>query len=168
MLALAEFYCVGVMEPERSFVGGRVGYKSLETKAVRVCFSKTGPLAMDGLVELPSKSTIAITLKGLAATGHKEGNASAGIMTNDDLFDLLCSVLFDTPPESKVLRALADGRAHSVQELLSATGYKREDTKAFRNPINKLKKSEYLEQFKSDEGVKMYRLTDKAFPAGRP
>jgi hypothetical protein len=156
---------MGITQPLRVEVAKQAGFQSIETKTVRVCFQKNGPLAMTGKVELPSTDTITITRIGLTSIGHDFERAAN--RTNDEMLDFM-TCLFSSPSEHKVLHALSDGTTFTVTQLLAATNYQREDTKAFREPISKLKKLGYLEMLKSTAGVKSYRLTDKAFPDGRP
>lgn len=157
------FYEMGITQPLRVEVAKHAGFQSIQTKTVRVCFQKNGPLATSGKVEFPSAETIMITQDGLDSIGHDFDRRRS----NREMLDFIAS-LFSSPSELKVLNALSNGATYSVTELLTATNYQREDTKAFREPISKLKKLGYLEMLKNDAGVKSYRLTDKAFPDGRP
>jgi hypothetical protein len=158
------FYELGMTEPRRVEVAKKAGFASIETKTVRVCFQKNGPLAARGHVEFPSSDTIVITMAGLQSIGHDFDRRRS----NDEMLDFIAS-LFNKSSHSelRVLDALSDGATYSVTELLTKTNYAREDTKAFREPIRQLKKGGYLEVTGSGGG-KMYRLTDKAFPDGRP
>jgi hypothetical protein len=54
-----------------------------------------------------------------------------------------------------------DGQCHEATELLKVSGYKRTDTKAYREIIGWLKKLQLLE--KIDKG---FRFTDKMFQHG--
>jgi len=71
-------------------------------------------------------------------------------------------------PEEKFrafLGVMKDGSAHSHDELLAATGYKKTDSKGYRNIMKGLKDFKCLEPA---GGRGMFQLTDKAFRFGRP
>ena len=165
LYVLAEFHAVGMTEPSREIVAARAGYKSLQTKAVRGCFQKNGHLASSGKITLPSATTISITSAGLKSVGPI---TDKGKMSNEEFLNLISTTFFNSPfTNVKVLNILSDGATYSVTDLLKKTGYQREDTKAFREPISLFKKLGYLEMSK-EKGIKMYRLADKAFLHGRP
>ena len=159
--SLAELHSLNISEPTKKLACKQAGYGSVESKAIRGCFQKNGQLSTEGLVEFPTKDTIKITEKGLGHVGHVESK-----MSLEELRERLIEMLFNEN-EAKVVRALYDGEWHSVADLLEATGYNNVETKAVREPIGMLKKNGFLKEEGKGKNNKKYRLTDKAFPAGR-
>jgi len=156
-----------IKEADIAFVAAMAELGSVQTKTVRVCFQQSGRLAKEGLVVFPAKGSIKATNEGLKVFGP-EVEANLMLLTPQQMFDNFISALFAKKPvQKKVVYALSDGGWHSEQSLLDETGYKRNDSKGFREPISTLKKMGYIET-KKEGGTKMYRLTDKAFPIGLP
>jgi len=157
--SVAEWHSVGVTEPTRLIAASRAGYKNVDTKSIRSCFSKKFRLFLEGLIDLPTKDTIKITEKGLAQVGPVDVPS----MTAEEIFNQYVLPTYTDATEARIVGALKDGRMYGMADLLEATGYKNKDSKPFRSARNNLKKRGDVE-ISGDE----HRLADRLFPVGRP
>jgi hypothetical protein len=139
------------------------GYARTDSKGYRVPLKKlTKELGYvnkkDGGLEL--------TDDGLRVMESKHGSKKP--ITNEENHEKLKAKLSAVAkaPERAVHAfwdLLIDGGLHTVQELLTATEYKRTDSAGFKNIMKACKQFDLC---KKENGA--YSFTDKVFPFGRP
>lgn len=71
---------------------------------------------------------------------------------------------FGKPKSYEILQMLSDGSDHNRKETCNALGYKYTTAQAYAQAVSELKTLGFLEA----AGSGMFRLTNKAFPCGRP
>ena len=106
----------------------------------------------------------------LTALGLENAPASSGGGTKretpktNDAFHEQLKEQFESPKAFAILRMLADGRIHERLKFCNDLGYKYQTAQAFAKSLTELKTYGFLEP----AGKGQFRLTDKAFPCGRP
>lgn len=158
--ALKELYELGITAPPRIQVALFSGHKSLKTKSFANALSKLAK--SQGLIEYPDSKTVALTQAGIAKAGSVSPPTS-----NEQVHAKICALLGGT--EVKIFNELVDGACHSREDVATSIGLTSIKTKSFANCLSKMSSLGFLEYVKGDgKGSNGVRLTDIAFPLGRP
>jgi hypothetical protein len=142
------------------------GYSHMKSKGFAKAITK---LTTDGIVQRSPSETgsVQFTKRGVELISPE--CIVPSIHSNSQVQERLLEIIYKkkgTPVDrvKKIWNCLLDGRAHSIPELLTASGYNHTNSKGFANMLSNLKELELTTQ----PGNKMLKLTDLAFPFGRP
>lgn len=155
---MAERYIFGVTEVSKDEVLKFAGY-SFPT--ARRFIDATKALKEKGHVEyLKESKSYRLTEKGLQQVPSAKRETPK---TNED-FHTQLKANFESPKADLILDMLADGLVHDRQTVCNTLGYKYQTAAAFAKSLKELTTLGFLES----AGKGKFKLTDKAFPLGRP
>ena len=155
---MAKRYSFGVIEVSKDEVLKFAGY-SFAT--ARRFIDATKSLQEKGHVEyLRSSKSYRLTEVGLQQVPSVQREKPK---SNSD-FHAQLKEDFESPKADQLLDMLADGRVHDRQTVCIALGYKYQTATAFAKSVKELNTLGFLEA----AGRGKFKLTDKAFPLGRP
>jgi len=143
--------------PSRDTVARFAGYKNKEQAGFKKQLSN---LKKQGYLDLSHKETMRLTEMGSDYVAPHVGDAP---VSNNDFHD--CVLEMVTQPKIRsCFRLLADGQTFSKEVVAEKLGYPNPSTAGFKKMLSTAKKEAFVEYV----GKYDVRLSDKAFPFGRP
>ena len=153
--AIAHFVSLGKDVADRKEVMQVADMKN-ESSFKTMC----GIVKRKGFVEFPDGNTIKLTEAGI----EKVGRAAVEPKGNEEVQAMIMGTIKNKKTRD-MFEILTDGRIHSYPDLANAIGYE-PSAPSFRTYVGGL--SKFSEKSMLPDGTKMIRLTDIAFPSGRP
>lgn len=159
--ALKELLEIGITEPPRKQVALFAGYSNVASKGFANALSKLSKTNL--YIEYPDSKTVRLTAAGTVAAGSVSPPRS-----NAEVQEKIMTLL--KPKEIDIFNLLIDGDAHDRKDIATSANYSNVASKGFANALSKLSTLEILEYPKdpNDSKKKLVRLTQLAFPFGRP
>ena len=155
---MAKRYKFGVTEISKDEVLKFAGY-SFPT--ARRFIDATKSLQEKGHIEyLRESKSYRLTEAGLQQIPNSERENPA----TNDAFHAQLKVDFESPKAGQLLDILADGRVHDRSAVCTKLGYKYQTASAFAKSLKELTSLGLVEA----AGKGKFKLTDRAFPLGRP
>jgi len=154
-------YGIGLVEPPRVQVALFSGYSNVRSAG----FAKAmGHLKKKLLVEYPSSTSYRLTPAGIEAAGCNHASAGNGnnAVTNAAAQNRIKALL--KPKAREIFDALSGGQTRERVAVAMLTGYTNERSAGFAKALSTLSSLQIVEY----PGPKLVRLTDLAFPLGRP
>ena len=124
--------------------------------------AKQALVAKGHVVYLKESKSFRITDEGLNAVPNSVKRLDKP--TSNESFHEQLKDQFEKPKSFELLQLLSDGRTHNRQKTCNTMGYKYTTAQAYAQAVSELKTLGFLEAAGKGE----FRLTDKAFPCGRP
>ena len=159
VVALKELYDLGIKAPPRLQVALFSGYANVKSKGFANALSKL--CKTQGLIEYPDSKSVRLTQAGITKAGSVTPPSS-----NEQVHEKIKNLLKGT--ETKIFDELVDGLSHIREQVAADVGYSNVKSKSFANSLSKMSSLGFLEYVKSDSKKNLIRLTDIAFPLGRP
>lgn len=160
LIALKELFDLGITSPPRLQVALFSGYANVKSKSFANALSKLSKT--QGLIEYPDSKTVRLTQAGIVKAGSVTPPTS-NAQVHEKIKNLLKGA------ETKVFNQLLDGRLHVREQVAADMGFSNVKSKSFANSLSKMSSLGFLEYVKEHGSKKnMVRLTDIAFPLGRP
>lgn len=143
--------------PPRNFVARLADYKSEEQAGFKKQLSN---LKREGYLDLSCKSTMRLTDKGMDFVSAEFADAPV------DAAEFLDRIrdFVTTPKYRQAFDLLADGSTLTRAQLAQKLGYPNANTPGFKKMLSSLKRDAFVEYVGKDS----VRLSDDAFPFGRP
>ena len=157
---LLEFSMLGIHEVSRLHAASFANYKHVKSTGFAAAMKG---LKDSGLIEYPSAKTVRLTDKGKKETPPVQppkDNAEA-LARLQHVVKMTCD---KTGPKFELIcELLSDGKFHSIDSVLKASGYKHVKSTGFANCVSSLSTLGFVER-----GHGTIRLADIAFPYRRP
>ncbi|GKY97908.1 hypothetical protein MPSEU_000748800 [Mayamaea pseudoterrestris] len=160
LAGLADCESLGILVVSRRHALAFTKYQNLNSHGFADAMIE---LKREGMIEYVSGDTVGLTDKGRSATpsvAPPKSNAEV-ISHLQDIVNMVCAA--SGPKTPLIFQLLSDGKEHSTEAVLKATGYKHKNSKGFSEVLATLSDLGFVER--SNGTVK---LADCAFPLGRP
>jgi len=151
----------GIEETPKKFLVQLVGYTHEATKGFAIPFKE---LKDEGIVETSGSKCVRLTEKGIRLAPRDMGPPKTNVDAHKQFLDILRKKVKQMDKLEKLWDILADGEAHATDDLVAALGYQHANSKGFTVPKQEMNKLGLIEKV----GKGAIRLSDKAFPCGRP
>lgn len=155
--SLKELLDVGITSPPKTQIAMFTGYSNVQSLSFKTALKN---LLAAGLIEYPDKETISLTETGAA----KAPTVGTPAITNEQVQERLKRMLKDKAP--LIFDELKDGGSHIRVDVAASVGYSNPQSKGFKDAVKQMIALKMLELPDGDK--KFLRLTDIAFPFGRP
>jgi len=159
LLSLKELLDLGIDAPPRLQVAVFSGYSNIQSKGFVKAMKEL--YKVKGFIEYPDSKTVRLTQAGITNASSVASAAS----TNEQVQQRFKNMLKEKAPE--VFEMLKDGRAHDHEQVAASVGYSCLQSKGFVKALKQMKGLNLIE-YSKDGKKKLVRLTDLAFPFGRP
>lgn len=160
--ATADLRILIALAQKRAFGDDIVDRQEIQTQAAianESSFKVTcGKLRSSGLIDYPCGKTLSITEAGLAKLGPEH---TASIPKTNEEVHAATMELIKNKKSKDIFLFLSDGSTRSKAEIAASIGYD-ENVGSFKTYFGAVTK--YIDKLDN----KMYRLSDKNFPFGRP
>ena len=161
--AMAELQTIfGIEDCSKSFVVSFVGYGHENSKGFSKALSQ---LRAENIVETSTKAgCIRFTEKGRRLIPTDVNPPKDNASMQERLLNALRTKVTAQASLESMWKILSDGKAHRIDDLVVAVGYKHANSKGFSKPKAVLKNFGLLE----DAGPGVIQFTEAVFPFGRP
>jgi predicted transcriptional regulator len=156
--SLKELGDLGITAPPRIQIAMFSGYSNIKSKSFNDAMKELESL---GFIQRPDTDTVCLTQAGAA----QAPSAAAPATNNEQVQERLKKQLKDKAP--LVFDVLTDGRSHVCQDVAALVGYSNVKSAGFQSALKQMLSLGMIDHPK-DGKKKLVRLTDIAFPFGRP
>jgi hypothetical protein len=156
---LLEFEMLGINAVTRLHAATFANYKHVKSTGFANAIKS---LKDDGMIEYPTATTVSLTAKGRQETppvNPPKSNADA-LLRLQEVIRMVSPT--SGPKLNTICQFLSDGKEHSVDAVLKASGYKHVKSTGFANCLSSLSNLGFLVR-----GHGTVKLADLAFPYGR-
>ena len=162
LFALAEFQCLGIPDPSRTFVALFSGYNNPSSKGFANAVSA---LRTQGLVQYLQDKRLGLTPEGAESCSQPVTAPT----TNEEMHDRLLGILSNLKNTSggkcrQLFEQLNDGESHGAADVALALGYTNKASKGFTNVVSRMSSIGILQRPKKGE----IQLTKICFPFDSP